>query len=117
MLRYSVQKNLTGAIVVSFIGGEEGSEVFLILCPGLGIDTITHTRAFDSAFDQAGSLQLFQVLGNSGLGQAKFVNQVSTDTGVAPDEVLNDGDPGRVSQSLHHGGELILLVGEYFGFG
>jgi hypothetical protein len=31
--------------------------------------------------------------------------------------VLDDGDPGRVGQGLHHGGEPVLFAAKYFGFG
>jgi len=54
------------------------------------------------------------VLGDGGLGQAEFIYEVAADTGVGPDEVLYDGDPGGMGQGLHHGGEVVLFVGKYF---
>ena len=36
------------------------------------------------------------------------------DAGIGFDQVLDDGDAGGVGQGLHHAGELVLLVGEYF---
>ena len=51
------------------------------------------------------------------LGQAQFFDQLAVHTGIGPDQVLDDGDPGRMGQGLHHTRELVLFVGKYFGSG
>ncbi|WP_315825062.1 hypothetical protein [Paraflavitalea speifideiaquila] len=57
------------------------------------------------------------MLGYGWLRQAQDLDQVAVDAGVGFEEVLDDGDTGGMRQGLHHGGELVLLVGKYFGFG
>jgi hypothetical protein len=108
---------LTGAVLVVFISGKEGSKFFLVLCPGLGVDAIAHAGAFDSTLNQTGVLQLFEMLRDGGLGEAELVHQLPANAGIGLDQGLDDGDAGRVGEGLHHARELVLFVGEYFGFG
>lgn len=110
-------RRLPAAVVRAFVGGKEGADLFLITGPGLRLDAIADAGAFDRALDQAGGFEFLQVLRNCRLSQTEHFDQVAIDTGVCFNQMLNDRDPGRVGQRLHHGSELVLLVGEYLGFG
>jgi hypothetical protein len=112
-----VKKKSAGTVIASFIGCEKGAEFFMVLRPGLGFDTVTYAGAFDGSLDETGVFEFFQVLGDGGLGQAEFFHKVAVDAGIAPDQVLDDGDPGGMGEGLHHAGQLVLFVGEYFGPG
>src|SRR5579859_5312286 len=111
-----ILSRLSAAVVCAFVGGEQGADLFLIQGPGLRLDAIANTRAFDGPLDQAGILQLLQMLGYGWLRQPQLFDQVAVDTGIGLYQVLNNGDPRRMGQGLHHGGKFVLLVGEYFGF-
>src|ERR1700744_5222962 len=93
---------LSAAVVGGFVGGEQGADLFLIHGPRLRLYAIAHTGSLDGALDQAGGLQFLQVLGYGRLRQAQDLYQVAVDTGVGLDQVLDDGDPDRMGQGLHH---------------
>ena len=108
---------LSATVVDAFIGGKEGADLFLIERPGLGFDAVTYAGAFNSSLDQAGVLQLFEVLGYGWLSEPQDFDQVTVDASVGLDQVLDDGNPRRMGQGLHYGGEFVLLICEYLGFG
>lgn len=104
------------ATILFVVGDKEVLEGGLKLIPDFGIDAIAYAGSLDGALYQPGVLQFLEVLRNGGLGETEFIHQVATDTGIGPDQVLNDGNTCRVGQGLHHLRKLILLVGEYFCF-
>jgi len=91
---------------------EKGVEQVFVLFPDFGVDAVADAGAFYGSLDDAGIFQLFEVLGNGGLGEAEFFDQAAADAGVFFHEVLQDGDAGRVGNSLGHDGDVVLLFGE-----
>jgi len=110
------KKNLT-AFVYGHAVCKEEVELFFEPEPYFFVDAVAYAGAFDIAFDKAGAFELFKVLRYGGLGQSQLFYQVVADTGILPDDVLQDGNTGRVGQGLEHGSYLVLLVGKYFGPG
>src|ERR1700754_185416 len=107
---------LSAAVVRTFVGGKQGADLFLVHGPCLRLDAVANTGALDGSLDQACGLQFLQVLGYGRLCQAQDPDQIAIDAGVGLDQVLDDGNAGGVRQGLHHGSQLILLVGKYFRF-
>lgn len=108
---------LATAVVGAFVCGEQGADVLLVERPGLWIDAVAYAGAFNGALDEACVFQLFEVLGDGRLGQPQDLHKVAIDTGISLDQMLDDSDTSRVGEGLHHARELVLLIGEYFGFG
>lgn len=115
LLSKAVSGPLAATVVWAFVGGEEGAEFLLVEAPGLWIDAVAYAGAFDSSLDEAGVLQLLEVLGDGRLGEAQFLYEVAIDAGICLYQVLDDGYAGGMRKRLHHSGKLVLFVGEYLG--
>jgi len=82
------QKNRLTALLIIFITHKKGIQYRFKLLPDFGIDAITNTGPFDGPLNQTGVFQFFQVLGYRRLSEAKFVYQITTNTGIALDNML-----------------------------
>jgi hypothetical protein len=111
------RKKISAAAGVAFKGSKQAVELFFEGLPCFGVNAITNGGAFHGALDKAGSLQLTQVLRDGSLRQPELFYQVAADAGIGLNDMLQDGDPGRVRHGLQHCGQLVLVIGEYFGFG
>jgi hypothetical protein len=109
--RLGQKKSAAGIVVISY---EERVEGGFVLFPDLGVYAVTNAGSFYGSLDEAGVFQFFEVLADGSLGKAQFFHQVAADAGLGFDQVLDDGDPRRVGQRLHHGCQFILFVAEYF---
>lgn len=95
---------------------EEGRDSLFNRFPNRFIDTVTDGFSCDGALEYSYFFQLDQVLRDGGLRQSQFIHEVRTDTGFLFDEVLDDGNAGRMAKDFEGCCELILLVGKDFGF-
>lgn len=75
---------------------EEVLQQLLGFGPTFLVDAIINPVTGDSTFDQAYGLEFFKVAGDSGLRQGQLVDEFAANTGVDFQEMLQDGDPGRV---------------------
>jgi hypothetical protein len=103
-------KKKSATFFPAFICCEQGPEFLLVMSPGLRVQAITAAGPFNRTPDKPCRFQFFQVLGNGGLRQTQFVHQVAADAGIRFDQVLDDGDPGRVGKGFHHLRQPVLLV-------
>src|SRR4051812_30470588 len=53
------------------------------------------------------------MLGYRWLRQTQFIDQVATNAAVCLDNLLNNRNPGRMSQCLQHHCQPVLLIGKY----
>lgn len=120
MQYFGVKKSAVASALAGWIADIAGEE---LLEQGLGgppfgpIDAVIDAGALNGALDQAHRLEFFEVLGDGGLGQLHFLDNVAADAGVDLQQVLEDGDAGGVPQGLGQGGQLILLDRKIFSFG
>jgi hypothetical protein len=91
---------------------EKGAEQLFVLLPHLWVDAVTYAAAFNRALDDARIFQFFEMLGGSRLGKPDFVYQVTANTGILFDQVLQNGNPGGVRDGFGHVGDVILLFGK-----
>ena len=107
----------SAAIVHILPGIEKSAELRLDLFPFGGVDAIAHGGAFHGSAYKAKGFQLFEVLGNGGLGQAQFLDQVAVDALVGAHQILQNGDTRRMPEGLGQRRQFVLSFGEEFSFG
>ena len=106
-----MQKILT-AVFSRIKSSKELIHFFLIEFPDFLINTVADACPFDRSLDQSGIFELFQMLGDGRLCKTEFVHKVTADAGVGFNDLLNDGDPGRVGQGLEEVGlDLVERLG------
>jgi hypothetical protein len=89
--------------------GKKIGKKFLQGYPSIFINAITEVFTLEVAFQKTNFLYFGQMLGNGGLRQAGFLNQVTADTGVLLAYVLQDGHPCRMCQNLCYPSQFVLL--------
>ena len=85
--------------------------------PGGGVDTIANTRPVNGSLDQSRLFEFAEMLGNGRLSQSDFLYQFPANTGIDRNQVLQDRNPGGMSQGFGQLGQFVLLFGEDFGLG
>jgi hypothetical protein len=106
-------KKILAAAFRVFIALEKLLKCLVVFFPHFGIDAIAYAGTIDASLDKPGRLQFFQMLADGGLRQAQFLYQVAINAGIHFNQVLNNGDPRRMGEGLHHGSQLILPAAEY----
>ena len=87
------------------------------LRPPHRVNAVANRNAFNSAFDNAHVFELPQVLANGGLRQAQLSHQVAIDAGIGAKQMVDDGNPGWVSESFRYLGQVVLLGCKEISFG
>ena len=108
-------KKMSAATVVGDVFEKRVEKVFVLL-PGLWLNAVANGSAFNRALYETSSLQLFQVLRDRSLSEAQFFNEVAAYASIDLDQMLQDGNPRRMRNRLCHRRNLVLALGEQFGF-
>ncbi len=66
--------------------------------------------SIDFVADEASFFQDLEVLGDRGLGQGELIDELATHARLAPQEELDDRDPGGVTEGLRELGKQLLAA-------
>jgi hypothetical protein len=86
------------------------------LFPNFGVDAVGYAGGFYRAWMIKAFLSSLKMLRGGGLGKAKFFHEAAGGAGVLLDQVLQDGNPGRVGYGFSHVSNVVLLFGKKVGF-
>lgn len=95
--------------------GLETSDKSLKAAEGSGFDAVTHAGSVDFAPDDACIFKDFQVLGDGGLGQRQFIDDIAADAVIFADEDAQNLNAGGVADGFGELGEFGVGFGAFDG--
>src|SRR5690606_37531815 len=98
-------------------GGSDACGVILEHLESGFVDAIAYSIPLDVPPDQSGVFQLFEMLGNSRLGEGQFIDDVAADAGVYPHQVFDDRYSCGVAEGFGNASDAVLLIGKMVCFG